>query len=336
MTLPTFQGGAYSTSVGDEIWKLLRVLTDAALERLLVELRQSAHYQVPNQHLHQVHGNNDNKKYSQDILGRVEEGEESDASSSTVSALTGSNSLDNNPNRDIIETSTTTSTINIPQSGHLGLNRLQLYTVNESSSRDLLLSSLHERVVAVTGLFLSFQAERSDWAAYLAELDRRLAEARKTIKLTEQRLYELHLEDEHHFLYPELLHTLHHAAAPVGGTVVGAGPAGAHKGSSGMSTLRMIRRLMEQRELLQSFLDSPLLKDVNKHLEEEEQKEKDAAVKATEDAALDGMTKKKLTSVNAKNRRRIMTKEEIEAFKISMRDAITNLVSKIEEVCSMT
>jgi chromosome segregation ATPase len=161
-----------------------------------------------------------------------------------------------------------------------------------------MIQEIDEKVQDVKTLILQFNTERRQWEEYLVELDQRLASAKKSIKHTEQKLREIHLQDEYNIL--------------------------AEQGKAKRS--KLLARIGAQKDLLQSFLQSPLLTDAEKHMEEELALQRAEASNPLDQASA------KLGRVNAPTRRKMLSKEEMEAYKISMRDAISTLVEKMEEV----
>lgn len=254
-----YKGSLLTQASGREVWQLLHLLTDRAVDHMLRELREA---QFPE-------------------------------AISADSALTSSS----HHNTDSASSSSTVVT------GSAG-----------SVTREVLLTDVDEKIEIVRQLILHCHDERQAWGDYLEELEGRLAEAKRSIKQTEEKLREIHLQDEYNIL-----------------------------GEQGRAKrMKLIARINSQKDLLASFLASPLLQDVDKYLREEE----DAQAKELEarnnqpsypaqssNSSLN--TESKLGLANAPKRRKMLSKEELEAYKISMRDAISELIAKIEEVCSL-
>lgn len=168
-------------------------------------------------------------------------------------------------------------------------------------TRESLFKEIDDKVESVRRVILHCHEERQGWNQYLQELEHRLIEAKKSIKQAEQKLRELHLQDEYNVL--------------------------AEQGKA--KRMKIMSRITSQKELLQSFLHSPLLQDVQKHLEEEKE------IQGKEKIDVPHQSNSNTPASKSSLRRKMLSKEELEAYKISMRDAISTLIQKIEEVCSL-
>jgi hypothetical protein len=269
-----YQQSLLTTASGNEIWSLLHFLTDRALDQVLQQFRENQFpEQTNNAHIH------------------------SSAFPTSFLQNEHSHPHSNYHNKDD-ENSTDPGNNSIVSSSLTG----------GTNTREVLINQIDERVHDVKVLILQFNDERKQWEEYLRELDHRLALAKKSIKATEQKLRELHLQDEYNIL--------------------------AEQGRA--KRTKLLARVAAQKQLLNSFLNSPLLTDVDKYVQEEatvqenESKEKAAAI------LLDQSAIAKLEKANAPTRRKkMLSKAELEAYKISMRDAISTLVDKIEEVGSL-
>lgn len=178
-----------------------------------------------------------------------------------------------------------------------------------NAMRHEILYDIDEKISQVKVMIMHFTQEKLQWAEYLQELEVRLHNARKSIKDSEEKLTEYKANDHFKFLSEE----------------------GFYKRQ------RLLGRITTQKDLIQSFLDSPLLLTIHKHLEEEK------AIQEAERLQSGGnpnhpnhnTTNADSTQSNVPRRRRVLSSEEMEAYKTSMRDAIGHLIKKIEEVCSV-
>jgi pyruvate/2-oxoglutarate dehydrogenase complex dihydrolipoamide acyltransferase (E2) component len=141
-----------------------------------------------------------------------------------------------------------------------------------------------------------------------------LKAAQREMDESNARMHDLHQADEHHYLSPQ----------------------------AAQKRAETLKRIYEQKTLLQNFVDSPLLGSVAKYLEEESAQQ--AANAAAQQAAtaqgkaapdLNQKAKERLAKIMSPTRRALMTQEEIERHKANMRTAITQLVEKIDEVVSV-
>ncbi len=184
----------------------------------------------------------------------------------------------------------------------------------EDYLRKRIIEDIDAQVQELCTLVLDYNDEQSEWSAYISELEERLKIAQREIDECHERMQDLHQGDEHHLLSPK----------------------------AEEKRTKTLQRIYGQKALLQTFLDSPLLANVTKYLEEEAAQQ--AAAAAHQSAAqanahskgqqpdLNEKAKERMAKILSPVRRAIMTQEELERHKANMRTAITQLIEKIDEV----
>jgi len=294
-TAPTYKASILTQAMGTEVWSLLRFLSDIALDITLCELKGQEYNHAPTTTsatpITPTTTPGNDKVDQKRVIGGP-----SWATASYKNTLKSTNSMYLNPD------GTTCDVGNSALENELA----SILTESDANAaanalRHELLYEIDEKVAQVKNMLLQATQEKVQWAQYLQELEVRLYNARKLIKESEAKLAEYRAADHFKLLTEE-------------GTA---------------KRQRLLGRITTQKDLLQAFLDSPLLLTIHKHLEEEKAHQEASRLQTSGDHSIAP------PALSAPRRRRVLSSEEMEAYKTSMRDAIGHLIKKIEEVCSV-
>lgn len=326
----TYKSSILTQAMGAEVWYLLRFLSDIALDMTLNSFRGSNGSSRPANSSFSISPTKFNAMYPTPITPISHPTSAISPAVATPTTPT-AGSKDKKPAGPTWATAGYKNTLKSTNSMYLGSSNSNTFdaamanlTVTPVSSnatanaiRHEMLYEIDEKISQVKMMIMHFTQEKVQWAQYLQELEVRLHTARKSIKESETKLVEYKANDHFRLLTED----------------------GFYKRQ------RLLGRITTQKDLIQSFLDSPLLLTIHKHLEEEKAHQEAERLQSGSHLGLsnshlnaynsEGAAKNSLSTSSLSRRRRVISSEEMEAYKTSMRDAIGHLIKKIEEVCSV-
>lgn len=168
--------------------------------------------------------------------------------------------------------------------------------------KESLLQQLEAQLHSVTGMMSQQQDVTEEYRCYLQELLQRLQVANKALA---KQAEEEASRQSNNINHTSNVRNKRKVLGPQGQKI----------------RREKLMRIHEQRQLLQSFLEAPLLGNVEKFLQLDEEQIKEKGGKKTEKRAL--------------RKAKTMTKEAFEEYKNTMRDCIGQLISNIDTVCDL-